>query len=559
MKLFAALVCFSGVALFVPSHSPQGSTETKWQRTILVDPDHGVSGNISDAGTIKDAIDIILDEPSHEQFHWTVLVNPGEYAISDSEDAIHLNEDSVNISIVGVNPESCIINVTASGVPGIKITSGQESLRNNAIRNLTIKTASGHGIEIVKGEGASTPKGITIANCIIRADGTGARGIEVHTVEDLVVLRSEVRSDDAEGVHFDTSQGTPPPSLHKNVLFEGCTISGKAIGAEIQSFTSPFVIRNCTVEGRGPSSVGTVLGIRYDKPSSSQEVLEVIASRVVAVNQATNGGETIALFRDPGSVRCVGSTFEARTATAAAYGIKGGNYEDVRFEFIDCVFMTSCDDERQSNVFDIWGEVTTGDKDMFVRGCNFSKWFGVIQALGPPRTQVERILSVNAASDTAIHGGIQLTGSEQEVATGITNPDAYRALKIVGVGTWANSADVWIVGTNLAGDPITDKITLPSGSNPSAEGKKPFKTVTKIIVPAAEQGQLQTIKVGTTNKLGLSSPLSSSSDVLQWSKASGGVWQIQTSALTVDVNHATINPGSISTGDSVEFTYLTAD
>jgi hypothetical protein len=68
---------------------------------------------------------------------------------------------------------------------------------------------------------------------------------------------------------------------------------------------------------------------------------------------------------------------------------------------------------------------------------------------------------------------------------------------------------------------------------------------------------LQTIKVGTTNKLGLSSPLSSSSDVLQWSKVSGGVWQIQTSALTVDVNHATINPGSISTGDSVEFTYLT--
>jgi hypothetical protein len=176
-KLFAALVCFSGVALFVPSHSPQGSTETKWQRTILVDPDHGVSGNISDAGTIKDAIDIILDEPSHEQFHWTVLVNPGEYAISDSEDAIHLNEDSVNISIVGVNPESCIINVTASGVPGIKITSGQESLRNNAIRNLTIKTASGHGIEIVKGQGGSTPKGITIADCIIEAKGRGKVGI----------------------------------------------------------------------------------------------------------------------------------------------------------------------------------------------------------------------------------------------------------------------------------------------------------------------------------------------------------------------------------------------
>jgi hypothetical protein len=334
-------------------------------------------------------------------------------------------------------------------------------------------------------------------------------------------------------------------------------VSGEAIGAEIQSFKSPFVIRNCTIEGRGPSS-GTVFGIRYDKPSSSQDVLEVIASRVIAVNEATNGGDTIALFRDPGSVRAVGSTFEARTTNAPAYGIKGGNYEDVRFEFTGCVFLTACDDERQSEVFDIWSEVTTGDKDVFVRGCDFSKWYGVIQALGPVRTQVERILSVSAASDTAIHSGIQLSGSEQEVTTGITNPDAYRALKVVGVGTWTSSADVWIVGANLAGQPITDKITLPSGSNPSAEGKKPFRTVTKIIVPAAEQGHLQTIRVGTTNKLGLSSPLSATSDVLQWAKISGSTWQIQTSALTVDVNHATVKPSSISNGDSFEFTYLTA-
>ncbi|MER3413026.1 MAG: hypothetical protein C4341_02080 [Armatimonadota bacterium] len=271
-----------------------------------------------------------------------------------------------------------------------------------------------------------------------------------------------------------------------------------------------------------------------------------------------DGDEAIVLFSDPGSVRSVGSTFEARTAKAAVYGIKSGNYDDVRFEFTGCVFMTSCNDERQSNVFDIWGEVTTGDKDMFVRGCDFSKWFGVIQALGPPRTQVERILNVNAASDTAIHSSIQLSGSEQENTTSITNPDAYRALKVVAVGTWASSTDVWIVGTNLTCNPVTDKIALPSGNNPSSEGKKSFKTVSKVIVPAAEQGQLQTIKVGTTDKLGLSSPLSATSDVPQWSKVSGSAWQIQTSLLTLDVNDATVNPGAISAGDSFEFTYLTA-
>lgn len=180
MQLLAGLVFFSGVAILLPSHSPQGSTETKWQRTILVDPDHGVSDNISDAGTIKDGIQAVLNRRTNANESWTVLVNPGEYLISSSSDAIHLDgDDSVNISIVGVNPESCIINVTASGVPGIKITSGTEDVRNNAIRNLTIKTSNGHGIEIVKGTGQNdkTPKGITIADCIIEAQGSGKVGI----------------------------------------------------------------------------------------------------------------------------------------------------------------------------------------------------------------------------------------------------------------------------------------------------------------------------------------------------------------------------------------------
>lgn len=556
MKVLAALVCFSGVAVLLPFPSPQGSTETKWQRAILVDPDHGVPGNISDAGTIKEGIQAVLNRRTNVNEAWTVLVNPGEYTISESEDAIHLDDRSVNISIVGVNPESCIINVTASGLPGIKITSGQENVRNNAIRNLTIKTSGGHGIEIVKGQGGNTPKGITIENCIIRAGGSGKAGVEVHSVEDLFILQSEVRSDDAQGVHFDSGIGAPPTSLHKNVLFEGCTISGKEIGAEIQSFTSPFAIRNCLVEARGPSG-GSTYGIRYDKPSSARDFLEVVASRVIAINDATDGDQAIALFRDPGSVRCVGCTFEARTAKAAAYGIKGGNYEDVRFEFTGCVFLTSCEDEKQPEVFDIWAEVTMGDKDLFVRGCDFTKWFGVIQALGPPRTEVQRILSVSAASDTAIHSGIALGVSEQEITTGITNPDVYRALKVVGAGTWTTPMQVWIVGTNLAGDPITESFTL-NGDAPSAEGKKPFKTVSKIIVPAAEQGQSQTIQVGTTNKLGLSYPVASAGDVLQWSKVSGSSWQIQTSALTIDVNHGTVTPGNITPGDSFEFTYLTA-
>ncbi|GIV02615.1 MAG: hypothetical protein KatS3mg015_1445 [Fimbriimonadales bacterium] len=45
--------------------------------------------------------------------------------------------------------------------------------------------------------------------------------------------------------------------------------------------------------------------------------------------------------------------------------------------------------------------------------------------------------------------------------------------------------------------------------------------------------------------------------MLQWSKVSGSVWQIQTSTLTVDVNHATLKPGSIASGDSFEFVYRT--
>ena len=303
-----------------------------------------------------------------------------------------------------------------------------------------------------------------------------------------------------------------------------------------------------------------LFAIRHDI-SNFNPIIVHQGDRIVARNLGM--AEVAAVSGEPPVQRYINCEISVESLNPDGGAVRGIVYNaapgagSTLYEIIGGSIAVTSANEKQEVVYAL--HVTSPTPNLRASGVRLSQVFGPVLPSGPPRTQVDRMLNVNAASDTAIHSGIQLSGSEQEVTTGITNPDAYRALKIVGVGTWASSADVWIVGTNLAGDPITDKITLPSGSNPSAEGKKPFKTVTKIIVPAVEQGQLQTIKVGTTDKLGLSSPLSATSDVLQWSKVSGSAWQIQAiAAPTVDVNHATINPGSISTGDSFEFTYLAA-
>ena len=91
-------------------------------------------------------------------------------------------------------------------------------------------------------------------------------------------------------------------------------------------------------------------------------------------------------------------------------------------------------------------------------------------------------------------------------------------------------------------------------------GERPFRTVGKVIAPAAQQGQgAQTIRVGTTNWLGLISPIGSDADFVQYSKQVAKVYETQAalSAGDVDEEFSTVKPEGTFASTSFELAYVT--
>lgn len=112
---------------------------------------------------------------------------------------------------------------------------------------------------------------------------------------------------------------------------------------------------------------------------------------------------------------------------------------------------------------------------------------------------------VSAASNTAVLAATAATvGTDQDVTSGITNPDVPRALKVVPGGTTADiqDSDVIIYGTNVEGASISEEFHFAAGASSAVEGNKAFKTVTRVNIDA-QLSTAATFSVGTTNKLGV--------------------------------------------------------
>jgi hypothetical protein len=86
-----------------------------------------------------------------------------------------------------------------------------------------------------------------------------------------------------------------------------------------------------------------------------------------------------------------------------------------------------------------------------------------------------------AVSATAIHAAVALGLAEQNVTSGITQPDVPRTLTIKGNAAGI-TGDVVITGTNIADEVISDTIAL--NGDTEVEGVKAFKSVTSILFPA---------------------------------------------------------------------------
>ncbi len=109
-----------------------------------------------------------------------------------------------------------------------------------------------------------------------------------------------------------------------------------------------------------------------------------------------------------------------------------------------------------------------------------------------------------AAADGAL-SAVTDNGSEQEITTGITDPDVPRCVTATAGGTEADikAIQVTIEGTNYADEEISED--LPAFTENSAgivTGSKAFKTITKVTIPAHD-GTGATTAIGFGDKLGL--------------------------------------------------------
>lgn len=155
---------------------------------------------------------------------------------------------------------------------------------------------------------------------------------------------------------------------------------------------------------------------------------------------------------------------------------------------------------------------------------------------GFPVSQV--IKAPDAESTTAVHAAIALTTVAQDVATGITNPDVYRALRIV--GNQANVyANVTVYGNDWAGRAISE--TLLASGTTAAETGQAFKTVTKIHLPI-KTANGQTVAFGISKKIGLYRPLAEGITSLDLLKVDGTVESEAAIDLVNDTFTATTAP-----------------
>jgi len=117
---------------------------------------------------------------------------------------------------------------------------------------------------------------------------------------------------------------------------------------------------------------------------------------------------------------------------------------------------------------------------------------------------------LRAADDDYIHEQIIGTDSEQEITTGITNPDVPRNASVKTTNISSPSGVVKITGIDSKGKSAEDGITIiPDGT---AYGVVAFATISMITVPPILNDY---VTIGMSDKLGLGSPIIKVGDVFK--------------------------------------------
>lgn len=116
-----------------------------------------------------------------------------------------------------------------------------------------------------------------------------------------------------------------------------------------------------------------------------------------------------------------------------------------------------------------------------------------------------------AADADGIHAAITGTGAEQEITTGITNPDYARNPSFTTTNNAAPSGDIKIKGL-VRGKNDEEDVTIVAGG--IAYCNKAFDTVTMIVIPVGVTAA-DTVTVGFSDKIGLDNPIMIAGDVFK--------------------------------------------
>ncbi|MDQ7013523.1 MAG: pectinesterase family protein [Planctomycetota bacterium] len=397
-----------------------------------------------------------------------------------------------------------------------------------------------------------------------------------------------------------SADDTAPIELwgHDNLIVDNCTLRGRGFGIVIQNDSDNVVVSNCDIEG-GLAGVRIKCGtnIRFqncrivansDLGKTTAMDVEYTGVRVkeatvacTSLSSITFAGCEISAYSDEtnrdaigvlvegapadGPVRFLDCTILAEVTTNGdrAFGVAAGDLGSTPAGDPDSVAVvggsidTVNGDERETDLYDLYNE--SPDDAVWIRtsGTQFSRWFGEIDAAVGQEVEVLRVVNIPSAGAAKVLAATTLLATERIITANITDPEIYRVLSVTGNKS-GMVGNVIIIGQDWALRPIADSITL--NGTATVKGVKAFRKVRKIILPAwttALNGE--TVSIGTTETLGLHSPISETDDLLQiGQKASAAsAYTLQSTVPTPNAIRGTvdISPISPADGDSIEFTY----
>lgn len=153
---------------------------------------------------------------------------------------------------------------------------------------------------------------------------------------------------------------------------------------------------------------------------------------------------------------------------------------------------------------------------------------------------------VRAATDDYIHAAIAGTGAEQEITTGITNPDVARNASIKTTNKNSPSGNVKITGINARGENASENISIIAGG--IAYGNVAWATISKITLPAGLSSS-DSVTVGISDKLGLSLAIVNASNIIK--KKVDDIDKSSEISGNVDLTYDTIDCATIILHDDI--------